>query len=485
MKDTKKGETGKKRGLSLVCIPKMWYTVIKSCKPRMREDIPMKKILTAVALSGALALALSASAFAADTLSFSDVPEDHWAYTAIADMTERELLKGTSPAVNGVGTFSPDDDMSRAAFITVIVRALYPDEIKPAAAGQKWYEPYTAVARVHGIVRDGELADLDGAMLRQEMATVLVRAADLQRKALGEPASPSEIADYNTIERTYQQDVSKCFGCGMIKGIDSKGTFAPLGKMNRAQAAAVVYRLLRMESGTSDHTFRANVIVPTAATRGYTEYVCECGYSYKDLYTERLTGGKDSGWINTGGVATGTDNATVTGGSAGQLIPDSTLVKWKLTRPASRVNGGDWNTYNGFLFKAYGFYFVSGGIGQNAEDRGSFAKVTVLPDGGFEVNVFGWRKSDTSTGWVHSATNAGLNMVMEAFYYACGDREVAYALWSVNDFLAINGSAATTVEKVESFGFTTSNETSDSIVLSMNGIDILWRWDSTNNWFTF
>lgn len=175
----------------------------------------------------------------------------------------------------------------------------------------------------------------------------------------------------------------------------------------------------------------------------------------------------------------------MTGGSAGQLIPDSTLVKWELTRPASRVNGGDWNTYNGFLFWAYNRYFVSGGIGQNAEDRGSFAKVTVLPDGGFEVNVFGWRKSDTSSGWMNSATNRCLNMVMEAFYYACGDREVAYALWSVNDFLAINGSAATTVEKVESFGFTTSNETSDSIVLSMNGIDILWRLDSTSNWFTF
>ena len=78
-------------------------------------------------------------------------------------------------------------------------------------------------------------------------------------------------------------------------------------------------------------------------------------------------------------------------------------------------------------------------------------------------------------------------MVMEAFYYACGDRDVAYALWSVVDFLQINGSAATTVEKVESFGFTTSNETNSSITLSMNGVNIIWEYPSgsSSNYFTF
>ena len=447
----------------------------------------MKKNITAIALSGALTLALLTPAFAANTLSFSDVPATHWAYAAITDMTEKEMFKGTTPAVDGVGTFSPDDDMSRAAFITVIVRYLYPDEIKPVAAGQKWYEPYTAVAKTHGIIRDGELSDMDGAMLRQEMATVLVRAADLQQKEVGELVDTSEIADYDTIENTYKQDVRKCFSYGMIKGIDSKGTFAPLGKMNRAQAATVVYRLIGV--GLSDassgkpehqHKFNSKVIAPTTTSQGYTEYTCACGYSYKDNYTDKLVEKPETGWTNTGGEASGSDNITVTGGTAGQLVPDSTLTKWGLTRPSSRVSGGDWNTYNGFLFQAYGFYFVSGGIGQNAEDAGTFAKVSEA-NGGFEVKVFEWRKSYASS----SATNACLNMVMEAFYYACGDRDVAYALWSLNDFLAINGSAATTVEKVESFGFTTSNETNSSITLSMNGVNIVWSWGGGSNWFTF
>ena len=435
----------------------------------MWEDIHMKKNITAIALSGALTLALLTPAFAANTLSFSDVPATHWAYAAITDMTEKEMFKGTTHAVNGVGTFSPDDDMSRAAFITVIVRYLYPDEIKPVAAGQKWYEPYTAVAKTHGIIRDGELSDMDGAMLRQEMATVLVRAADLQQKEVGELVDTSEIADYDTIENTYKQDVRKCFSYGMIKGIDSKGTFAPLGKMNRAQAATVVYRLMGV--GLSDassgkpehqHKFNSKVIAPTTTSQGYTEYTCACGYSYKDNYTDKLVEKPETGWTNTGGETSGSDNVTVTGGTAGQLLSNDTLTKWGLTRPASRVNGGDWDTYNGFLFQAYNRYFVSGGIGQNAEDTGTFAKA-YESNGGFEVKVFEWRKSYASS----SSTNRCLNMVMEAFYYACGDRDVAYALWSWIDAKNINGHANS-----DDYGFSDVTWNNGSGTVTMNGINI-------------
>ena len=406
-----------------------------------------RRNLLAGVLACVLALALSVPALAAESLTFSDVPEKHWAHTAIMDMTEKGLFKGTSPAVNGVGTFSPDAPMSRAAFITVMVRYLYPNEIPAAAAGQKWWEPYAAVAKAHGLVVDGELTDVDGAMLRQEMAVVLVRAAEQQGESVSLLVNTKHIADYGKIESTYRTYVRKCFTLGLIAGIDKKGTFAPLGEMNRAQAATVIYRLMNPAT-------RAAVDLSDASENG--------------------------GWTNTGGEASGSDNVTVTGGTAGQMVPDDTLAAWNLTRPASRVNGGDWKTYNGFLFQAYGSYFVSGGIGQNAEDAGNIAKAYET-NGGFEVEVFGWRKSYASS----SATNAGLNMVMEAFYYACGDRDVAYALWSLVDFLSINGPAATDAEKVQSFGFSLSNETSNSLDISMNGTTIHWSWGAAGAGDTF
>ena len=398
-------------------------------------------------LACVLVLALSVPALAAESLTFSDVPEKHWAHTAIMNMTEKGMFKGTSHAVNGVGTFSPDAPMSRAAFITVMVRYLYPNEIPAAVAGQRWWEPYAAVAKAHGLVVDGELTDMDAAMLRQEMAVVLVRAAEQQGESVSLLVNTKHIADYDKIESTYRTYVRKCFTLGLIAGIDKKGTFAPLGEMNRAQAATVIYRLMNPAT-------RAAVDLSDASENG--------------------------GWTNTGGEASGSDNVTVTGGTAGQMVPDDTLAAWNLTRPASRVNGGDWKTYNGFLFDAYHRYFVSGGIGQNAEDAGNIAKAYET-NGGFEVEVFGWRKSYASS----SATNRGLNMVMEAFYYACGDRDVAYALWSLVDFLSINGPAATDAEKVQSFGFSLSNETSNSLDISMNGTTIHWSWGAAGAGDTF
>ena len=398
-------------------------------------------------LACVLALALSVPALAAEPLTFSDVPEKHWAHTAIMDMTEKGMFKGTSHAVNGVGTFSPDAPMSRAAFVTVMVRYLYPNEIQSATAGQKWWEPYAAVAKAHGLVVDGELTDMDAAMLRQEMAVVLVRAAEQQGESVSLLVNTKHIADYGKIESTYRTYVRKCFTLGLIAGIDKKGTFAPLGEMNRAQAATVIYRLMNPAT-------RAAVDLSDASENG--------------------------GWTNTGGEASGSDNITVTGGTAGQLVPDSTLTKWGLTRPSSRVSGGDWNTYNGFLFQAYNRYFVSGGIGQNAEDAGTFAKAYET-NGGFEVKVFEWRKSYASS----SSTNRCLNMVMEAFYYACGDRYVAYALWSLVDFLNINGPDATDAEKVQSLGFSLSNETSNSLDISMNGTTIHWSWGAAGAGDTF
>ena len=67
-------------------------------------------------------------------------------------------------------------------------------------------------------------------------------------------------------------------------------------------------------------------------------------------------------------------------------------------------------------------------------------------------------------------------MAMEAFYFFTEDKDVAYALWSVVDYLNIYGSKYTTNEKIESFGFTITGETDTSMDLTMNGVKIHWEW---------
>lgn len=127
----------------------------------------------------------------------------------------------------------------------------------------------------------------------------------------------------------------------------------------------------------------------------------------------------------------------------------------------------------------YGRRFFSDGISINDADTGKFAKIVTHEDGRLGVNVFGWRKSYDSD----VVQNSCINMVMEAFYFMCGDKDVAYALWNVVDYMSINGAAATTVPVVEGFGFTCSNETSNGIDLTMNGIHIRWEWGGGNTFY--
>lgn len=191
-------------------------------------------------------LVCACTASGASALSFSDVPSSHWGYSAISKMTQRGLFSGTSEPVNGVGTFSPDAPMTRAAFITVMTRELYPNDLNNASSGNKWWSPYYDVALKNGLLNKNDLdkGDLDKAMTREEMAMVLVRSAAQKGEKAGVTVSDSKISDIGSVGAEYKSYVKECFSLGLIGGTDSKGTFSPKGTLNRAAAATVIYRLI-------------------------------------------------------------------------------------------------------------------------------------------------------------------------------------------------------------------------------------------------
>lgn len=200
-----------------------------------------RKLLSTVA-----AASLLISAQAANLTSYRDVPKAHWAYDAIWDMTERDMFSGTASPVNGVGTFSPNQSMTRAQFVAVLTRYLYPDELSETPT-TPWYKQNYDVALKHGLLTfdDLDTGDLKQTCTRQEMAMMLVRAAYLKNGEVAQNLLPIEsIADYNSIDKRYQQYVRQAFSMGLIAGVDSKGTFSPRSSLNRAQAAVVIYRLI-------------------------------------------------------------------------------------------------------------------------------------------------------------------------------------------------------------------------------------------------
>lgn len=230
-----------------------------------------KWLLLAAAVSVCL---LTVPALAAgEVTSFSDVPEGNWAYAAVMDMVEQGMFNGTSTPVNGVGTFSPNRAMSRAEFVTVIMRHLRPEELNamPQTAGAKWWQNAYDLARHYMLLsaNDMNFGDLDRPINRQEAAVVLVRAAGMRGEVVPSLVPTSAIPDYDQIgsdtadvaytsqQSDLQTAVRKAYAFGLLGGIDSKGTFAPYATLTRAEGATVIYRLV-----TPDKRLQAELVDP-------------------------------------------------------------------------------------------------------------------------------------------------------------------------------------------------------------------------------
>lgn len=198
-----------------------------------------------------ISMLVTSSAFAAsgknNTITYTDVSPEHWAYDAIMDMTSRGMFNGTSVSENGTATFSPNADMTRAQFIAVLTRYLYAKQLEEMQPGETWYSNNYFLALKNGLLTSDEL---DGGILttactRQEMSMMLVRAA---YAGAGETAelllSSSSIPDFESVNEYYKPFVLQAYSMGFLAGVDSIGTFQPDGHLNRAQAATVIYRLL-------------------------------------------------------------------------------------------------------------------------------------------------------------------------------------------------------------------------------------------------
>ena len=66
-----------------------------------------------------IASAISGTAYAAGAKLYDDVPTNHWAYAAVADLTEKGLLVGMPN-----GTFKGNKPMTRYSFAVVVSRML-------------------------------------------------------------------------------------------------------------------------------------------------------------------------------------------------------------------------------------------------------------------------------------------------------------------------------------------------------------------------
>ncbi len=175
------------------------------------------------------------------TASFSDVPASYWAYKDILTLACKGIIAGFPD-----GTFRPDASVTRAQFVTMLVRTLGLKlgtgntpfmDVTPTA----WYAPYVAAAQQDGIVAGISPTEFgpNEPITREEMAVLLAHA--LGSSAV--PGSPLKFTDTASIASWAQAAVQEVVGAGLMAGFPN-GTFQPTGVSTRAQAAAVLAQYL-------------------------------------------------------------------------------------------------------------------------------------------------------------------------------------------------------------------------------------------------
>ena len=172
----------------------------------------------------------------ANVIKYYDI-RSHWGRTVIGKLTGLEIMSGY-----GNGRFMPDAPVQADQFLKMVVRAL---GYKVTESSPYWGTGYIYAAKELKLVREGEIKDFKKPLTRECMARIITRAAYLVEADSGDKYDQyiiGMVMDYQKIQDACKQSVINAFKLGLVTG--SGGVFRPTGTLTRAEAAAVVVRLL-------------------------------------------------------------------------------------------------------------------------------------------------------------------------------------------------------------------------------------------------
>ena len=110
-----------------------------------------------------------------------------------------------------------------------------------------WFYHYVHTAYKNGIVQDASAFGAGRAITRAEMAAMCYRAAQAGGMSFDDGAS-LEFADSSSIPGYAKEAVAKLSKCGIINGV-GENIFAPDDNSSRAQAAKIIYGILKLKGG--------------------------------------------------------------------------------------------------------------------------------------------------------------------------------------------------------------------------------------------
>ena len=190
---------------------------------------------------------------------FMDVDENAWfgfsQTKVIANAYKYGLMKGKD-----LVTFDPDGTMIIAEAVTIAARlhSLFyngtstDSSMVPGIDDTRWYDGYVNYAVENGIISESSFSDYERPITRAEMLFIFSRA--LPAKAFPEQNTVNSLPDVNS-NTPYHDEIFMMYKVGIVAGNDAAGTFEPKKNITRAEAAAIIIRIILPETRFSGKTF--------------------------------------------------------------------------------------------------------------------------------------------------------------------------------------------------------------------------------------
>ncbi len=178
---------------------------------------------------------------------FSDVPETYWGYDAISSLGGQGYVSGYPD-----GTFRPNDDITRAEFVSIMDKALklapytVPTPTFSDVSPGAWFDQMVETAVYAGIAKgfgDGTFRP-ESNITREELACVLVQALGQQDEAMADMSGKTDFTDDAGISAWARGFVVLAVKDGLLKGYPD-GSFRPQGYATRAEACATIENFLK------------------------------------------------------------------------------------------------------------------------------------------------------------------------------------------------------------------------------------------------
>ncbi|NOU63324.1 Ig domain-containing protein group 2 domain-containing protein [Paenibacillus sp. LMG 31461] len=184
--------------------------------------------------------AVLASAKPSTPIALSDT-KGHWAEKSILELVQKGSIHGYPD-----GTFKPDTNITRAEFVSIIVKAFNLKEQMGkifADTSNHWAKNAIATAASQGIINgySDTAFGPDDTISREQMAAIIVRAAQISLVA-----EVSTFTDRSEISDWAIEAISAANSKGLMNGYED-GTVKPKGKATRAEAATVILRALALK----------------------------------------------------------------------------------------------------------------------------------------------------------------------------------------------------------------------------------------------